>query len=191
MYSAGQYWFANGLPDRVVVVDARPGSRHAWRRAARRTLSMSCSIPNSGVCTPIDDESVLAYGLGPRADVGQRPDPIDAGEGPEVDEHDLAVHVVRLQRFGVQPRGCAAERRHIATLSGGGDVRRAGSWSWSSSGCEAVGLEDGVDECVGRFLREVVPDAAGDDLVRVLAGELRGVCGSRRDGARRSRHPRA
>jgi len=42
---------------------------------------------------------------------------------------------------------------------------------------EGVDVDHGSDECVRRFLREVVADATGDQPVRILAGELRRVTG--------------
>lgn len=34
---------------------------------------------------------------------------------------------------------------------------------------KTVNLDDGVRECLRRFLREIMPDSAGDDPVRVLS----------------------
>src|SRR5690349_8728824 len=46
---------------------------------------------------------------------------------------------------------------------------------WAAVASPAVDLDDGVRECLRCLLREVVPDAAGDGVVRVGAGESGGV----------------
>src|SRR5918996_1438417 len=56
-----------------------------------------------------DDKSPLAVVLVPGADVGERPQPVDAGARPEVDEHDPACQVLRGQRRRVEPPGRVLE----------------------------------------------------------------------------------
>src|SRR4051794_31571504 len=60
-----------------------------------------------------DDQPVIAIGARPRAYVRLRAQPVDAGERPEVDEHDAAAQIRRAQRAGVEPRARPAERRHV------------------------------------------------------------------------------
>src|SRR5262249_24179524 len=67
--------------------------------------------------------------LAPRTDVGMRAQPVDAGEGPELDEDHLAAEVRRRQRRGVDPSGRTGERRHLA-------VAKQAKQSSSSSLCE-------------------------------------------------------
>ena len=75
------------------------------------TLSTSRSKPNSGVWTPTTVSPASRVLRGPRADVRQRPQPVDAGVGPEVDEDDASAESLRRQRLGVEPAGRAVERR--------------------------------------------------------------------------------
>src|SRR5579859_6436456 len=45
----------------------------------------------------------------------------------------------------------------------------------AGAGSEAVDLPDRVDEGTRRLLRQIVADAAGDEVMLVFAGELAGV----------------
>ena len=56
-----------------------------------------------------DDQAVLRVLLGPGADLGERAKPVDAGVGPEVDEHDLPAQGLHRERLRVQPPGRAVE----------------------------------------------------------------------------------
>ena len=47
--------------------------------------------------------------LGPRADVGERAQPVDAGVGAELEEDDLSAQGAGRQRLRVEPRVRAAE----------------------------------------------------------------------------------
>jgi len=38
-----------------------------------------------------------------------------------------------------------------------------------------VDVYDRLGKCLGRLLRQIVPDTSGDDPVRVLAGEFPGI----------------
>jgi hypothetical protein len=60
------------------------------------------------------DEPLIAVLLVPRAAVRSGPDPVDAGEGPEVERDDVSAEVVRRQRLRVEPLGCAIEGRDVA-----------------------------------------------------------------------------
>ncbi|HEX6557066.1 MAG TPA: hypothetical protein VF026_30160, partial [Ktedonobacteraceae bacterium] len=58
--------------------------------------------------------AVIPIFLGPRADIGKRAQPIDAGVGPEVDEDDFPAQVSCRQGRRIEPRGCATQRRQLA-----------------------------------------------------------------------------
>ena len=63
---------------------------------------------------PDDDEAVAAVAGDPRLEVGQRAQAVDAGVGPEVDEHDLAAQGPEAQRLAagrVEPALVAREVR--------------------------------------------------------------------------------
>src|SRR4029077_1074215 len=60
------------------------------------------------------DEPAIGIGLVPRADVAERPQPVDAGVGPEVDEDDLPAQVVGPERRRVEPAGRVLEARETA-----------------------------------------------------------------------------
>jgi hypothetical protein len=64
-----------------------------------------------------NDEALVLVLLGPRADVGERAKPVDAGVRPEVDEDDVPVQALRRERRRVQSAGGAGERRQV-TLDG-------------------------------------------------------------------------
>ena len=51
-----------------------------------------------------DDEPVVAVLLVPGLEIGQRAQAVDAGVGPEVDQHDLAAQVAAIES-GLPP-GC-------------------------------------------------------------------------------------
>src|SRR3712207_7290491 len=55
--------------------------------------------------------TTLFRSLGPRADVGERPEPVDARVGAEVDQNDPSAEAAWGQRRRVEPRGCAAQGR--------------------------------------------------------------------------------
>src|SRR5947199_2441691 len=56
-----------------------------------------------------DDQASIAVLLGPRANEGQRAEPVDAGVRPEVNENDLSSQTPRSERGRVQPAGCPFE----------------------------------------------------------------------------------
>ena len=92
--------------------------------AARRTLSRFFSKANSGVVHADHDQSLMLVFLGPRADIGQRAQPIDAGVGPGIDEQTLPRSAGRRQWLRIEPSGRAAERRQFA-FKGQSPLRRA------------------------------------------------------------------
>jgi CHAD domain len=61
-----------------------------------------------------DDQAMLVVFLRPGADIGMRPEPIDAGVGPELHQDDLLTQVCRSQWRGIDPLGRTGERRHLA-----------------------------------------------------------------------------
>jgi hypothetical protein len=67
-----------------------------------------------------DDESADAIALGPRPDVRQGPQPVDAGVRPDVDEDDAPTQLPGYQRLRVDPHGRAVERREVAVDGVGG-----------------------------------------------------------------------
>lgn len=64
-----------------------------------------------------DDQTSIAVLLGPRANEGQRAEPVDAGVRPEVNENDLSSQTPPRERGRVQPAGCPFETGQ-ATLDG-------------------------------------------------------------------------
>src|SRR5882672_196350 len=83
-------------PDRAVVVD-RNGIRDASLRCGLSHV-VEGFLKREFWCVDADDDQPLFFvPRGPGADVWQRPKPIDAGVGPEVDEDDLALQVRRCQ----------------------------------------------------------------------------------------------
>src|SRR5918994_4488588 len=50
----------------------------------------------------------------PRANIGDRADAVDAAVGPEVDQYDLALQLLRLERRAVDPRTELIERGQLS-----------------------------------------------------------------------------
>src|ERR1700733_1002045 len=100
------------LPDAVVAVD-RYGvvdlhgpslSLHAWHivlEAEFRGMDAD------------DHQSALPVLRLPGPQVRQGATPIDAREGPEIDQNDLAAQILRIQGLGIQPFDCTPEGRHL------------------------------------------------------------------------------
>ena len=84
---------------------------------AAATLPASCSNENSGECTPTMVRPSLRYGLVPRHQVRQRADAVDAGVGPEVDQHDAPAQRGERERLGVEPLLRAREVRRRAVVA--------------------------------------------------------------------------
>ena len=76
------------------------------------------------------DQSLLRVFLGPRADIGQLAEPIDAGIGPEVDEDHFPAQAGRPQWRRIEPSGRAAERRQLPF---NGELHRGGRSSAAPS----------------------------------------------------------
>ena len=176
---------AERAPDRVVVVDRdrvvdphRRRPRGGRCRRPARTGTRACARRRR-------PGRRRAYRSAQARTYGQRPQPVDAGVRPEVDE---------------RPRGRAAHPASAARSSAS-RWRRRSRGRWPSTGSDparlldaptpssSANLEDRVGERLRRLLGQVVPDAAVDRAVRVLAGELRRVGARRRDAARRWRRP--
>ena len=75
---------------------------------------------------------VLVF-LRPGANIRNRAQAVDAGIGPEIDQHDLALQILRRQRRRVQPFGRAVERRQIG-------LRPASAWSSPDALSSPAGL---------------------------------------------------
>src|SRR5829696_1214818 len=64
-----------------------------------------------------DDEALVAVLLVPRPDIAERPEPVDARVGPEVDEDDLPGEARRRQRLRVEPAGDPVEGGQLILVS--------------------------------------------------------------------------
>ena len=83
-------------PDRAVVVDGN-GIRDASLLCGLSHV-VDVFLKREFWCVHADDDQPLFFvSRGPCADVWQCAKPIDAGVGPEVDEHDFALKVRRRQ----------------------------------------------------------------------------------------------
>src|SRR5438445_6933183 len=51
------------------------------------------------------DQSLIFVLLGPRADIGERAEPVDAGVRPEIDKNDLFTQVRCVERWRIEPTG--------------------------------------------------------------------------------------
>jgi len=93
---------AKAAPDSVVAID-----RHRIGDASR--LQGALHIVDIllewefGRVHADDHQSAILVFLGPAADIGKLTQPVDAGVGPEIDEHDLAAQCLGRERRRVQP----------------------------------------------------------------------------------------
>src|SRR2546421_4615164 len=107
---------AESTPDRIVAVerDRIPdphvlcGLAHVVDVALEREL---------GRVDANNDQPPVAVLLGPRADVSQRAEPVDAGVRPEIDDNDLLTDVRRGERRRIEPTGRPVETGQV-TLDG-------------------------------------------------------------------------
>ena len=60
-----------------------------------------------------DHQPVAPIGLRPRTDVGLLTQPVDARQGPEVDEDHMAAQVGGAERFRVDPTGRPVQQGHV------------------------------------------------------------------------------
>ena len=101
-----------GAPDPVVVVhrdgvghtDVLHGSRHVAGVVLEAELRRMHAH---------DDEAFVLVLLRPRAHVRQRPQPVDAGISPEVDEDDFSLQLGGRQAWRIEPVGGAIEGRPL------------------------------------------------------------------------------
>ena len=95
-------------PDRVVAVDR---DRIVDAQLLDRPADVADIVFDVELgCVHADHhEPVALVLLGPGTDVGQRAKPVDAGVGPEVDQHHPAAQVRCRQRRRVEPPGRAVE----------------------------------------------------------------------------------
>jgi hypothetical protein len=104
------------LPDRVIAVE-RDGilDGHVLHRLAH-IVNVAFKRELRSV-DAYDDQPLILVLLGPRAYIGERAEPVDAGIGPEVDENDLPLQIRRAERGRVEPTGRPIETRQV-TLDG-------------------------------------------------------------------------
>src|SRR5256885_15707050 len=58
-------------------------------------------------------QALVAVFLSPGTNIGKRPQPVDAGKGPEVDKYDFPPQISRRQRLGIEPPSCTRKRSHL------------------------------------------------------------------------------
>ena len=98
-------------PDRVVVVDHNRildahllhGTAHVVDVVFERELG----------CVHADDDKPLAVLLRPGANIRKLAQPVDAGVGPEIDEHDFPGKAGRRQAWRVEPPRRTADCRQL------------------------------------------------------------------------------
>ena len=108
----GPVMVVEGPPDRVVAVQRdRVVDRSLLRRLAD-TVDLVLEVELRRVGSD-HDEPVITVGLRPGADVRLLPEPVDAGQRPEVDEDHVAPQLGGAERLAVEPPGRPGERRHL------------------------------------------------------------------------------
>src|SRR5438552_899359 len=58
-------------------------------------------------------QAFVAVFLSPGTNIGKRPQPVDAGKGPEVDKNDFPPQISWRQRLGINPPRCAGKRSEL------------------------------------------------------------------------------
>ncbi len=81
-----------GAPDCVVVVDRDRVVDPQVLDGSADVVEVVLEVELGGVDAD-HDQAVVPVLLGPGADIGQGAQPVDAGVGPEVDQHDPAAQV--------------------------------------------------------------------------------------------------
>src|SRR5215211_4806273 len=99
------------IPDPIVVVD-RDRVVDLQVRGGSADVGEVVLEPELGGVDAEHDQPLVLVLVGPGADIGKRPQPVDAGVGPEVDQHNAAAQAGHGQRRRVQPAGRAVQRRH-------------------------------------------------------------------------------
>ena len=115
-------------------------------RTASATLWRVCSKPNSGVWMPTTCRPCAPYSRLPAVQVADRPAAVDAGVGPEIDQHHLAAQPgERQRRRGVDPAVDAGELAALRAADGRGGWQplaargpAASSWRSERRDCMAV-----------------------------------------------------
>ncbi len=95
-------------------------------------------------------QAVVLVLVGPAAHVRQRADAVDAGVGPEIDQHHLAAQRFGGQRRAVQPLRGAGQRRHRAFHR----QRLAGFQHGSRRRCRAHGVDQLLLDAAGAGQRD-------------------------------------
>src|SRR5207247_4660441 len=109
-----------------------------------------------------DQPSILVL-LGPRADVGERAQPIDARVRPEVDENDLSAQVLHCERRRVEPAGRPVETGQVA-LRGQRSVA-------------AYAEQAHVTGPTSRMASANASGASRDDVIRIVEGRRAAIEG--------------
>ncbi|SMP00021.1 hypothetical protein SAMN06265221_1562 [Paracoccus laeviglucosivorans] len=94
-----------GAPDGIVVVDR---NRIGDRQVGHGLFDVG-KLFLKGEFRGVDadhDQSLILVFLGPGPDIGDGAQAVDAGIGPEIDQHDLALQLLGRQRVRVQPADC-------------------------------------------------------------------------------------
>src|SRR4029450_6250441 len=118
-----------GAPDRVIVVNHDrifdPHLPHGTPNVVEVLFE-----PELG-CVHADQDEAVAVLLRPGAKIGKRPQPVDAGIGPEIDEYDLPRQARTRERGRIEPLGRTAESGQLAGLalsrSGGAEHPETGA----------------------------------------------------------------
>jgi hypothetical protein len=113
-----------GAPDPVVVVDHDRVVDRAVLRGPPYEVDLV--LERELRCVHSDDhQPVLLVGLRPGAEVRRRAKPVDARQGPEVDEDDVASQIGPAQGGAVEPFGSPGQRRHVQTREHGQPAQRS------------------------------------------------------------------
>jgi hypothetical protein len=103
------------VPDLVLVVDRG----RVVDRSLLRRLPHVVDLVLERELRRVDsdhDQPVVSVGLRPGADVRLLAQPVDARQGPEVHDDDVAAQLGEAERPGVNPLGRPAERGHAQTF---------------------------------------------------------------------------
>jgi hypothetical protein len=103
---------AEGIPDRVVVVDRDRIVDPQVSGGSAEVVEVVLDV-ELGRMDADHHQAVVLVPLGPGAEVGKLAEPVDAGVGPEVDQNGVAIQVGRCQWRRVEPAAGAEERRQL------------------------------------------------------------------------------
>src|SRR6185312_1585683 len=110
----GPVVIVEGAPDRVVVVDRDRVGDLPLGDVRSHQVDVVLERELRGVDAD-HHEPVVPVGVRARADVGLGAQTVDAGQGPEVDEHHLSLEPLGAERLGAQPLGRPVQRGHVQT----------------------------------------------------------------------------